>query len=282
VDWALELSGVSKAFVRRHNAGRHLKVRILGLIHPGQRERRELFWALRDVDFTVRRGECLGLIGSNGSGKSTLLRIIAGIFAPTAGRVAVRGRVTPLIELGVGFHPELSGRENVYLNTSLYGLSRRETNDIYDSIVSFSELAEFMDLPVKNYSSGMYVRLGFSVAAHLEPDVLIVDEVLAVGDERFRQKCLDRMGEVRRRETTVVLVSHDMRMIERLCDRACLLVRGELDIEGEPGKVIARYRDVLAQEAPGAHRRPAPPGVPSAIHAPVAGDGPGGRHSDRP
>jgi ABC-2 type transport system ATP-binding protein len=244
VDVALELSGVSKAFVHRRNPAHNLKVRVLSLIHPHQRERRELFWALRDVDLTVRRGECLGLIGSNGSGKSTLLRIIAGIFSPTAGRVTVHGRVTPMIELGVGFHPDLSGRENVYLNTSLYGLSRRETDDIYDAIVGFSELGEVMDLPVKNYSSGMYVRLGFSVAAHLQPDILLVDEVLAVGDERFRQKCLAWM-EDRRRNTTVVLVSHDMQTVERMCDRACLLVRGHLELDGEPVKVIARYRELL-------------------------------------
>ena len=248
MDWAIELQGVSKAFLHRRNRGHNIKVRLLGLIHARHREQHELFWALRDVDLNVRRGECLGLIGSNGSGKSTLLRIIAGIFVPTTGRVTVRGRVTPMIELGVGFHPDLTGRENVYLNTSLYGLSRRDTDSIYDAIVEFSELAEFMDLPVKNYSSGMYVRLGFSVATHLEPDVLLVDEVLAVGDERFQQKCLARMDNVRRRNTTVVLVSHSMDIVERMCDRACLLVRGSLDMEGEPGKVIGRYREVLAGE----------------------------------
>jgi ABC-type polysaccharide/polyol phosphate transport system ATPase subunit len=271
VDWAIELNHVSKAFVHRRNPGRNLKVRVLGLIHPHQREQRELFWALRDVDLTVRRGECLGLIGSNGSGKSTLLRIIAGIYAPTRGRVTVRGRVTPMIELGVGFHADLTGRENVYLNTSLYGLSRRDTDGIYDAVVDFSELAEFMDLPVKNYSSGMYVRLGFSVAAHLEPDVLLVDEVLAVGDERFQQKCLARMEAVRRRGTTVVLVSHDMNTIEHMCDRAYLLVRGQPDLEGEPAKVIARYREVLAGSPPDASAR-AP-----VVRAPAAANRPEGR-----
>jgi len=251
VDWAIELRGVSKAFLHRRNPGLNLKVLLLGMIHARHREQRELFWALRDVDLTVHRGECIGLIGSNGSGKSTLLRIIAGIFAPTAGRVTVRGRVTPIIELGVGFHPELTGRENVYLNTSLYGLSRRDTDSIYDAIVKFSELPDFMDLPIKNYSSGMLVRLGFSVAAHLEPDILLVDEVLAVGDEHFQQKCLARMEDVRRRNTTVVLVSHSMDIVERMCDRACLLVRGSLDTEGEPGKVIGRYRELLAGEGQG-------------------------------
>ena len=260
MDMAVEVHGVSKVFVRRRNPGRSLKVRILGLVHPRQREKRELFWALREVDLEVHRGECLGLIGPNGSGKSTLLRIIAGIFVPTGGRVTVHGKVTPMIELGVGFHPDLSGRENVYLNTSLYGLSRRETDEIYDSIVEFSELAEFMDLPVKNYSTGMHARLGFSIAANLQPDVLLVDEVLAVGDERFKQKCLAHMEDVRQRNTTVVLVSHDMQTVERMCDRACLLVRGRVDLEGDPDKVVARYRDVLRGGTPSVIPGPARPG----------------------
>jgi ABC-2 type transport system ATP-binding protein len=246
VEWAIELRGASKAFIHRRNPGPHLKVRLLALVHSRQREERQLFWALRDVDLTVGRGECMGLIGANGSGKSTLLRIIAGIFVPTTGYVTVHGMVTPMIELGVGFHPDLSGRENVYLNTSLYGLSRRDTDAIYDSIVDFSELAEFMDLPIKNYSTGMHARLGFAVAANLQPDVLLVDEVLAVGDERFKQKCLARMEEVRRRGTTIVLVSHDLATVERMCDRACLLVQGRLELEGEPSKVVTRYREVLA------------------------------------
>jgi ABC-2 type transport system ATP-binding protein len=282
VDWAIELQGVSKAFLHRRNPGRNLKVRVLGLFHPHQREHREQFWALRDVDLTVRRGECLGLIGSNGSGKSTLLRIIAGIFVPTAGHVAVQGRVTPMIELGVGFHPDLSGRENVYLNTSLYGLSRRETDDIYEAIVSFSELAEFMDLPVKNYSTGMYVRLGFSVVAHLQPDVLLVDEVLAVGDERFKQKCLAWMEEVRRRDTTIVLVSHDMSTVEQMCDRAYLLVRGRPDLEGEPSKVVARYREVLARGSPEASTPLDRPDRAPVAGAPAAANRPGPRQSGRP
>ena len=250
MDGAIELSGVSKAFVIRRNPARNLKVRLLGLVHRRQRERRKLLWALRDVDLAVRHGECVGLIGSNGSGKSTLLRIIAGIFQPTQGHVKVRGRVAPMIELGAGFHPELSGRENVYLNASLYGLSRREIAGIYDAIVKFSELAEFIDEPVKNYSTGMYVRLGFSIAAHLEPDVLLVDEVLAVGDEHFQQRCLARMAEIRRRGATLVLVSHNLQLVERICDRACLLAHGRLDLEGEPTKVIARYRELLAVEHP--------------------------------
>jgi ABC-type polysaccharide/polyol phosphate transport system ATPase subunit len=175
---------------------------------------------------------------------------MASIYRPTTGEVIVRGRVAPMIELGVGFQPDLTGQENVYLNTSLYGLSRRETDAIYQQIVGFSELGEFIDVPVKNYSTGMYARLGFSVAVYLEPDILLIDEVLAVGDEHFQQKCLRRMGELRHRGTTIILVSHDMQTIERMCDRVCLLVRGRLEAEGDPGKVAARYREVLSAETP--------------------------------
>jgi len=244
--WAIELKGVSKAFVLRHNPAHNLKVRLIGVFHPRHREQLEEFWALREIDLAVRRGECLGLIGPNGSGKSTLLRIMASIFRPTEGEVVVRGRVAPMIEVGVGFHPDLTGQENIYLSTSLYGLSRRETDAIYRQIVAFSELGEFIDVSVKNYSTGMYVRLGFSIAVHLEPDILLIDEVLAVGDERFQQKCLHRMEEVRRRGTTLILVSHSMQTIERMCDRACLLVRGRLEAEGDPTKVVERYREMLS------------------------------------
>ena len=242
---AIEIRGVSKAFVLRHNRARNLKVRLLGVFHSRHREQHELFWALRDVDLTVRKGEYLGLIGPNGSGKSTLLRIMASIFRPTSGRVVVRGQVAPMIELGVGFHPELTGRQNVYLNTSLYGLSARETDAIYQEILAFSELEKFVDVAVKNYSTGMYARLGFSVAVHLRPDILLVDEVLAVGDEPFQRKCLRRIDELRRTGTTIILVSHSMETIEQMCDRACLLVRGRLDAEGEPARIVERYREVM-------------------------------------
>jgi len=252
VRWALELRGVSKSFLVRRNPARNLKVRILGLAHARHRERRETFWALRDVDLTVREGEFLGLIGPNGSGKSTLLRLMAGIFPPTRGQVRVHGRVAPMIELGVGFHPELTGRENVYLNASLFRLSTRETDAIYAQIVAFAELEEFMDMPVKNYSTGMYARLGFGAAVHLEADILLVDEVLAVGDQRFQQRCLQRMEEIRRRGRTIVLVSHDLATIQRMCDRACLLLRGRVEAEGEPQKVVARYREVIAGAQSGA------------------------------
>jgi ABC-2 type transport system ATP-binding protein len=243
---AIELRRVSKVFRLRHNAARSLKVRLIGLYNRRHRERVEEFWALREVDLTVRPGECLGLIGPNGSGKSTLLRVMAGILPPTTGEVVVRGRVAPMIELGVGFHPDLTGEENIYLNASLFGLSRRDTEAVYRDVVAFSELGRFIDQPVKSYSSGMYMRLGFSIAVHLTADILLIDEILAVGDEAFQQKCLKRMAEFRERGTTIVLVSHSLGMIEEMCDRACLLARGRLEADGDPEKVVARYREILS------------------------------------
>jgi ABC-type polysaccharide/polyol phosphate transport system ATPase subunit len=249
---AIELRGVSKLFLLKHNQSWDLKVKALSFFNPRHREQIEDFWALRDVSLTVAKGESIGILGPNGSGKSTLLRVMAGIFPPSEGALTVRGRVAPMIELGVGFNVELTGRENVYLHASLFRLSRRETDAIYDRIVAFSELQQFIDTPVKNYSTGMYARLGFAVAVHLEPEILLIDEVLAVGDERFRQKCMTRMEELRRRGTTIVLVSHAMEAIRGMCDRAAFLLHGRLEAEGEPEGVIAEYRaalDVLGAEA---------------------------------
>jgi ABC-type polysaccharide/polyol phosphate transport system ATPase subunit len=242
----VELHNVSKMFMLRRNRAHNLKHRVVGLVNPRYRERWEEFWAVRDVDLAVREGECLGLIGANGSGKSTLLRLMAGIFPPSRGQVTVRGRVAPMIELGVGFNGELTGRENVYLNTSLYRLSRRETDRIFDRIVAFAELGEFIDVPVKSYSTGMYMRLAFAIAAHMELDILLIDEVLAVGDERFQHKCRRHIEEVRAQGRTLVMVSHDLDTIQRLADRVCLLREGRLVSEGEPYKVVQRYRDLLA------------------------------------
>jgi ABC-2 type transport system ATP-binding protein len=237
----LELAGVSKRFVIRHNRTQDLKVRVLALFHARHRERRQEVWALRDVDVHLGRGESLGLIGPNGSGKSTLLRIMAGILRPTAGRVAVTGTVAPMLELGAGFHPELSGRENVYLSTSLFGLGTRQTDELYDRVVAFAELDGFMEMPIKTYSAGMAMRLGFAVATHLDADVLLVDEVLAVGDRAFQEKCLARMEEVRARGRSIVVVSHDLELVKRFCDRACLLVQGRVVDEGAPSAVADRY-----------------------------------------
>src|SRR5271163_4827498 len=191
------------------------------------------FWALNDVGFEVERGEVLGLIGSNGAGKSTLLKVLSRITRPTTGRVELYGRVRSLLEVGTGFHPELSGRENVFLNGAILGMKRAETARKFDEIVAFAQVEKFIDTPVKHYSSGMYMRLAFAVAAHLEPKILIVDEVLAVGDADFQKKCLGKMGEVARGGRTVLFVSHNMAAVRNLCSRVLLLVGGEVDFNGE-------------------------------------------------
>jgi ABC-type polysaccharide/polyol phosphate transport system ATPase subunit len=205
-------------------------------------------WALRDVSLQAEPGEALGLVGRNGSGKTTLLRLLSGIFSPTSGRVAAGGRIGSLLELGAGFHPDFSGRENVYLNGSIHGLSRARIRELMDEIVAFAELERFIDLPVRTYSSGMYMRLGFSVAAHIEADILLLDEVFAVGDEDFQRKCFAKIAEFKRRGGTIVFVSHDARAVERLCDRAVLLRQGEVAFDGTTREAIARYRRLLAEE----------------------------------
>jgi lipopolysaccharide transport system ATP-binding protein len=199
------------------------------------------FWALRDVSFTIAPGEVVGVIGSNGSGKSTLLKILSRITEPTEGYGVVRGRVGSLLEVGTGFHPELTGRENVYLNGVIIGMSRAEVARRFDEIVAFSGVERFIDTPVKRYSSGMYLRLAFSVAAHLEPEILLVDEVLAVGDAEFQKKCLGKIGEVARGGRTVLFVSHNLPALEMLCDRAFHLQEGRLVADGEPRAVVAQY-----------------------------------------
>jgi len=204
-------------------------------------------WALRGLDLEVAPGECLGLIGRNGSGKSTLLRMIAGVTAPTEGSVTVRGRIAPLIAVGVGFHPELTGRENVYVNGSILGLSRRSLDARFDEIVEFAEIEKFIDTPVKFYSSGMFVRLGFGVSMFAEPDVLLVDEVLAVGDLGFQLKCFDQMERARESGTSIVVVSHNLNAIRRLCPTTLLLERGVEVYSGDTSEAISRYHEVLGE-----------------------------------
>jgi homopolymeric O-antigen transport system ATP-binding protein len=212
----------------------------------------EEFWALKDVSFEVNEGEILGIIGRNGAGKSTLLKILSRITEPTAGRVTLRGRVATLLEVGTGFHPELSGRENIYLNGAILGMSRAEIRRKFDEIVAFAEVEQFLDTPVKRYSSGMYVRLAFAVAAHLEPEILIVDEVLAVGDAEFQKKCLGKMDEVSRRDgRTVLVVSHNMGVIASLCPTAIWLDQGAMRARGEAKVVVDEY---LTRGAPGRDR----------------------------
>ena len=226
-------------------AARGLKDRLVGLV-GGRRDLRETFWALRDVGFDVARGETLGLIGHNGCGKSTLLQIIAGILEPDAGTVTTSGRITSLLELGAGFSPDLSGRDNVFLNASLHGVPAAVIRAKFDEIVAFAELGRFIDTPVRNYSSGMYMRLGFSVAAHLDPEIVLVDEALAVGDESFQRKCLRKIQQFQADGVTVIIVSHDLLLVERLCSRACLLQRGELVAVGPAADVISRYHQIAA------------------------------------
>lgn len=203
---------------------------------------REEFWALKDVSFEVKQGEVVGIIGRNGAGKSTLLKILSRITDPTEGRVRLRGRVASLLEVGTGFHPELTGRENIFLNGAILGMKRREIKAKFDEIVAFAEIEKFLDTPVKRYSSGMYVRLAFAVAAHLEPEILIIDEVLAVGDAEFQKKCLGKMSDVATKEgRTVIFVSHQLHTIEALCSRAILLEKGRITYSGEPSGAIQNY-----------------------------------------
>ena len=206
-----------------------------------QHLQRQEIWALRDVSFGVEEGEVLGVIGRNGAGKSTLLKILTRITTPTEGRALIRGRVGSLLEVGTGFHPELTGRENIFLNGSILGMKRREIQRKLTEIVDFSGIEKFIDTPVKRYSSGMYVRLAFSVAAHLEPEILLVDEVLAVGDAEFQQKCLGRMEDLSGSGRTVLFVSHNMQAVNQLCNRAILLEGGRLTYEGEPSDVVTHY-----------------------------------------
>lgn len=213
----------------------------------------ELFWALRDVSFEVEQGEVLGIIGHNGAGKSTTLKLLSKVTFPTDGSLATHGRLAALIELGAGFHPDLSGRENVFLNGSILGLTRQEIQRQFDSIVDFAGLERFIDTPVKRYSSGMYVRLAFAVAAHVNAEVLLVDEVLSVGDETFQRKCFDRLTEIRRSGTTIVFVSHNLWAISNFCTRAILLRNGRVECDGSPAAVIDQYRvqerELVAQQA---------------------------------
>ncbi|WP_431220445.1 ABC transporter ATP-binding protein [Leifsonia xyli] len=232
---------VSKRFVIRKDNS--LKERLVAFGRG--REHREEFWALRDVSISIHAGRTVALIGHNGSGKSTLLKVIGGIIDPTSGSVARRGRIAALLELGAGFHPDLTGRENVYLNASILGLTREETEERFDEILSFSGIGDFIDTQVKFYSSGMYVRLAFAVAVHTDPDLLLVDEVLAVGDEAFQRKCLDKIRSFQQEGRTIILVTHNLSQVTELADRAILLNKGEVVYDGEPGGAVTEFRNIL-------------------------------------
>jgi ABC-type polysaccharide/polyol phosphate transport system ATPase subunit len=215
---------------------------------PGSRPRHTDFWALRDIGFTVEKGETLGVVGPNGCGKSTLLEIVSGILEPTTGRVVTRGRIAALLELGAGFNPEFTGRENVYLNGEIMGLGRAEIDKAMPSIEGFAEIGEFIERPIKEYSSGMYVRLAFSTAIHVDPEILIVDEALAVGDAIFANRCVRKFQELRERKITVLFVSHDLGLVKQLSDRAILLLHGRIEAQGTPNDVINRYIGLVLEK----------------------------------
>jgi lipopolysaccharide transport system ATP-binding protein len=243
---AVDLVGVGKRFQRHTDRRNSLKERIV----RGRARNGEDFWAVRDVSLQIPKGSVYGLIGHNGSGKSTLLKMIGGIYRPTEGTITTDGRVAALIELGAGFHPDMTGRENIALNGSILGLPRREIAEVTDEIIEFSGLGDFINDPVKHYSSGMYVRLGFSVAVHMKPDVLLVDEVLAVGDEEFQRKCFDHLYALRRAGKTIIVVSHGLGQLEGLCDEIAWLERGEMQEHGPAVDTIASYlRKVNADES---------------------------------
>lgn len=229
----------------RDAIGRALAVIVKGPRRGPRTENSNDFWALRDISFDIQQGEVIGVIGRNGAGKSTLLKVLSRITEPTSGRAVIRGRVGSLLEVGTGFHPELSGRENIHMNGSILGMTRREIASRFDEIVAFAELERFLDTPVKRYSSGMYVRLAFAVAAHLDPEILIVDEVLAVGDSAFQQKCLGRIQQVGRSGRTVLFVSHNMAAVQNLCDRVLLLEGGRIVFDGETSEGVARYAELF-------------------------------------
>jgi len=241
VQSAIDIQTVSKRFRLYKEKYTSLKEKIL---HAG-RVPFEDFWALRDVEFEVYSGETVGILGRNGSGKSTLLKCIAGILQPTSGQIVVRGQLAAMLELGAGFQPELSGRDNVFLNASLLGLPRKEIERRFDDIVAFAELEDFIDNQVRFYSSGMYIRLGFAVAVNVEPDVLLVDEVLAVGDEHFQQKCLERVHQFQREGRTIVVVSHGADVMRQICDRVVVIEAGRVVTVAAPGEAIRAFRDTL-------------------------------------
>jgi lipopolysaccharide transport system ATP-binding protein len=248
---AVHVEGLGKAYPAGRTRSRFLGQALRQALVAPFRERPggDPFWALKDVSFDVSPGEVVGIVGRNGAGKSTLLKILSRITEPTEGFADIRGRVGSLLEVGTGFHPDLSGRENVFLNGAILGMRRREIHAKLDEIVAFAEIEQVLDTPVKHYSSGLYMRLAFSVAAHLEPEILIVDEVLAVGDSAFQRKCLDKMGSVARSGRTVLFVSHNLAAVEALCTRACLLVEGRLAVEDTPARVIDRYIESVAGKA---------------------------------
>jgi ABC-2 type transport system ATP-binding protein len=262
--------GVSKSYVTSRGRATQLKERVV----RGRGHGSDTFAALVDVDVEVGEGETVGLIGPNGAGKSTLLKVLAGILRPTSGEVQVQGRVASLLELGAGFNSELSGRENVYLNAALLGLTRREVDALFDDIVAFSEQAERIDDPVKHYSSGEYVKLAFAIAVHVDPDVLLVDEVLAVGDEAFARKCLAKIREFQQEGRTILFVTHSLDLVEQLCTRAVVVDHGRVQYDGDPSYAVGTLRRILGTDRP--YGEPAPETGGIVVHAAVVSQTSGG------
>lgn len=242
---AIRLRNVSKRFAFTRDAPQSVLEWVIATFSRRRRTRSTDLWAVHDVSFDIMPGQSVGIVGRNGSGKSTLLKLISRIIQPTSGEIMVRGRISALLELGAGFHPDLTGRENIYLNASVLGLERKETEALFDKIVEFSELGEFIDMPVKHYSSGMYMRLGFSVAIHVQPDILIIDEILAVGDQSFQAKCMDQIMKMKRNGTTIIFISHDLKNVARLCSEVIWLDRGEVRMAGLAEHVLSHYNDYI-------------------------------------
>ncbi|MFT7157455.1 MAG: lipopolysaccharide transport system ATP-binding protein [Parvicella sp.] len=247
-DVAISVEGISKKYLIGHQVATSLSDRVRSLMGKKMIGSEEEFWALKDVSFEIKKGEVVGIIGKNGAGKSTLLKILSRITYPTAGRFEMNGRVSSLLEVGTGFHPELSGRENIFLNGTILGMSRREVKEKFDEIVDFSGVSKFLDTPVKHYSSGMYVRLAFAVAAHLEPEILIIDEVLAVGDAEFQKRCLGKMNEVAKQGRTVIFVSHNMEAVSKLCTIGIVFKEGKVDTVTDIKTAVEKYIETDEKE----------------------------------
>jgi ABC-2 type transport system ATP-binding protein len=245
---AIEIKDVHKEFILPQNRHSTLKQAVVNII---KKDHKTIFKVLDGISFNINKGDFFGVIGRNGSGKSTLLKLIAGVYEPTAGNIYINGGLTPFIELGVGFNPELSGRDNVYLNGALLGFTRKQMDEMYDEIVAFAELEPFMEQKLKNYSSGMQVRLAFSIAIKTENDILLFDEVLAVGDANFQEKCIKQFERLKREGKTIVLVSHSMVMVEQFCNRVALISAGKLDFVGNPHEAVTRYNELNQIEANG-------------------------------
>ncbi|MDF9392302.1 MULTISPECIES: ABC transporter ATP-binding protein [Methylococcus] len=262
MSYAIQAESVGKSFILHHQRNRpndslrdalagslsHLSRSLLRRARRNQRDETEEFWALKDISFQIRPGERIGLLGRNGAGKSTLLKILSRTLEPSTGRIRIRGRIASLLEVGTGFHPELTGRENIYFNGAMLGMSKAEISRKFDEIVEFAEVEQFLDTPVKHYSSGMYVRLGFAVAAHIDPEILIVDEVLAVGDARFQKKSIGKMHEIGQEGRTLLFVSHNMNSIMQLTQRALLLDHGKIVCDSDTSQTITKYLSAEATE----------------------------------